>query len=108
MKDRYTYRVMWSEEDEEYIGLCAEFSLLSHLDHTPERAFAGIRDLVAFCVDDLRKKGAPVPEPLSTRRYSGTLTVRIPPESHRALALDAAEAGVSMNRLAAERLSLRR
>ena len=62
MKDRYTYRV-WSEEDEEYIGLCAEFSLLSHLDHTPERAFAGIRDLVAFCVDDLRKKGAPVPEP---------------------------------------------
>ena len=108
MMDRYTYRVMWSEEDEEYVGLCAEFSLLSHLDDTPEKAFAGIRGLVAFCVDDLRKQGAPVPEPLSTRRYSGTLTLRIPPESHRALALDAAEAGVSMNRLAAERLSLRR
>ena len=108
MMDRYTYRVMWSEEDEEYVGLCAEFSLLSHLDDTPEKAFSGIRDLVAFCVDDLRKQGAPVPEPLSTRRYSGTLTLRIPPESHRALALDAAEAGVSMNRLAAERLSVRR
>jgi hypothetical protein len=23
--DRYTYRVTWSEEDEEYVGLCAEF-----------------------------------------------------------------------------------
>ena len=83
MMDRYTYRVMWSEEDEEYVGLCAEFSLLSHLDDTPEKAFAGIRDLVAFCVDDLRKQGAPVPEPLSTRRYSGTLTrsysARVPP-----------------------------
>ena len=39
MTDRYTYRVMWSEEDEEYVGLCAEFALLSHLDDTPEKAF---------------------------------------------------------------------
>ena len=30
MTDRYTYRVMWSEEDEEYVGLCAD---------TPEKAF---------------------------------------------------------------------
>ena len=105
MTDRFTYRVIWSEEDGEYVGLCAEFGLLSHLDDTPEKAFAGIRDLVAFCVDDLRKEGASVPEPLSTRRYSGTLTLRVPPETHRALALDAAEAGVSMNRLASERLA---
>ena len=106
--DRYSYRVLWSEEDEEYVGTCAEFGLISHLDDTPEKAFAGIRDLVAFCVDDLRKEGAPVPEPLTTRRYSGTLTLRIPPEAHRALAIDAAEAGVSMNRLVAERLASRR
>ena len=106
--DRYTYRVIWSEEDEEYVGLCAEFGLLSHLDDTPEKALEGIRALVAFCVDDLRKEGQPVPEPLSTRRYNGTLTLRVPPETHRALAMDAAEAGVSMNRLASERLAMRR
>ncbi len=106
--DRYLYRVIWSEEDEEYVGLCAEFGLLSHLDDTPEKAFAGIRALVAFCVDDLQKEGAPVPEPLSIRRYNGTLTLRVPPETHRALAMDAAEAGVSLNRLATERLALRR
>ena len=107
MTDHYTYRVMWSAEDGEYVGLCTEFSLLSHLDETPEKAFAGIRGLVAFCVDDLRKEGSPVPEPLSTQRYSGTLTVRVPPETHRALALDAAEAGVSMNRLISARLARR-
>lgn len=28
----YTYRVIWSEEDQEFIGLCAEFPSLSHLD----------------------------------------------------------------------------
>ena len=106
--DRYTYRVTWSEEDEMFVGLCAEFALLSHLDDTPEKAFTGIRDVVAFAVNALDEDGAPCPEPLSTRRYRGAITLRIPPETHRALALDAAEAGVSMNRLAAERLLLRR
>ena len=106
--DRYTYRVIWSDEDEMYVGLCAEFGLLSHLDDTPEKAFSGIRDVVAFAVKTLREDGVSIPEPISTRRYRGTITVRIPPETHRALAMDAAEAGVSMNRLATERLSLRR
>ena len=54
--DRYTYRVIWSEEDEEYVGLCAECGLLSHLDDTPEKALAGIRELVASCVDDLARE----------------------------------------------------
>ena len=107
MIDRYTYRVIWSEEDGEYVGLCAEFPLLSHLDETPEKAFAGIRDLIAFCVDDLYKEGEPVPEPLSTRRYSGRFLVRVPPETHRALAIESAEMGVSMNRLVSERLSMK-
>ena len=103
--DRYTYRVIWSEEDEMYIGLCAEFGLLSHLDDTPEKAFAGIRQVVADVVDILQEDGDPIPEPISTRHYSGTLTVRVPPETHRALAMDAAEAGVSMNRLVSARLA---
>jgi len=29
--DHYTYRVTWSEEDKEYVGLCAEFPGLSWL-----------------------------------------------------------------------------
>ena len=77
--DRYAYRVIWSDEDEMYVGLCAEFGLLSHLDDTPEGAFTGIRDVVALAVSALREDGDPIPEPLSTRRYSGTLTLRVPP-----------------------------
>ncbi len=91
-----------------FLGLCAEFGLLSRLDDTPEKAFSGIRDAVAFAVKALDEDGAPAPEPLSIRRYQGAITLRIMPETHRALAIDAAEAGVSMNRLAAERLLLRR
>ena len=43
---KYTYRVTWSEEDGEYIGLCAEFPSLSWLARTPEAALRGIRKLV--------------------------------------------------------------
>ena len=91
-----------------YVGLCAEFGLLSHLDDTPEGHSLASGMSWLFAVQALREDGAPIPEPLSTRRYSGTLTLRVPPETHRSLAIDAAEAGVSMNRLAAERLATRR
>lgn len=55
--DHYTYRVTWSAEDGEHVGLCGEFR------------------------------------------------VRIPPEVHRALAMQAAERGVSLNRLASAKLA---
>ena len=45
--DRYTYRVTWAEEDEEYVGLCAEFPSLSWLAEEPEAALRGIRQVVA-------------------------------------------------------------
>lgn len=48
--DCYTYRVTWSDEDQEYVGLCAEFAGLSWLEKTLEKALAGIRELVKECV----------------------------------------------------------
>lgn len=104
-QDRYTYRVTWSEEDQEHVGLCAEFPSLSWLAETPEEALVGIRQLVAQVVADLKSNQEPVPEPLAVRSFSGRFVVRIPPELHRQLAIDAAEAGISLNRLASTRLS---
>lgn len=102
--DHYTYRVTWSAEDEEYVGLCAEFPSLSWLAASPEEALAGIRQVVADVVADLEANGEPVPSPLATRHYSGKFVVRVPPEIHRKLAIEAAEAGVSLNRLASAKL----
>jgi predicted HicB family RNase H-like nuclease len=103
--DHYTYRVTWSPEDAEYVGLCAEFASLSWLAGSPEAALAGIRKVVAASVADMLKLKEPVPEALAERRYSGEFRVRIPPEVHRSLALEAAEQGVSLNRLASARLA---
>lgn len=102
--DHYTYRVTWSEEDEEYVGLCAEFPSLSWLAEEPEAALQGIRQIVADVVADLRLNAEPVPEPLASKKFSGHFMVRVPPELHRQLALEAAEAGISLNRLASDKL----
>ena len=102
--DRYTYRVTWSEEDQEYVGLCAELPSLSWLEKTPEKALVGIRKLVKECLNDMEANGEAVPAPIATKNYSGKFMVRLPPEIHRSLAIQAAEAGVSLNRLIASRL----
>ena len=102
--DHYTYRVTWSEEDGEYVGLCAEFQSLSWLASDPEIALQGIRQVVADVVADLQANSEPVPEPLASKKFSGHFLVRVPPELHRQLALEAAESGVSLNRLASDKL----
>ena len=103
--DRFTYRVTWSEEDCEYVGLCTEFPSLSWLSKTPEAALKGIRHVVADTVADMQRGGETVPAPIAGKQYSGKFMVRIPPEVHRKLAIQAAESGVSLNRLASSKLS---
>jgi predicted HicB family RNase H-like nuclease len=103
--DKYTYRVMWSDEDNEYVGLCAEFPGLSWLDETPEDALKGIRSIVKKCVKDLAQTGEPVPQAITTKQYSGKFMVRVPPEVHRRLVVKAAEEGVSLNRVVSSKLA---
>ncbi|MCX5898949.1 MAG: toxin-antitoxin system HicB family antitoxin [Proteobacteria bacterium] len=103
--DYYTYRVTWSDNDNEYVGLCAEFPSLSWLAASPEAALKGIRKVVADIVEDMKNNREPVPAPIATKRYSGKFLVRVPPEVHRNLAIQAAESGISLNRIASAKLS---
>lgn len=103
--DLYSYRVVWSDEDQEYVGLCAEFPSLSFLDKNQEKAFNGIRHVVGNVLTDLKENHERIPEPLSTQRYSGKFMVRIPPDVHRKLALGASEAQISLNRYVSAKLA---
>lgn len=102
--NHYTYRVTWSGEDGEHVGLCAEFPSLSFLANTPEGALKGIRSVVSDVVDDMQVNGEKLPEPIADKQYSGEFRVRIPPMLHRSLAIQAAEQDVSLNRLVSSKL----
>ena len=97
--EKYTYRVIWSEEDQEFVGLCAEFPSLSWLEEEQDAALHGIVRLVSDTLKDMEANKEPIPEPLSLRKFSGNVVVRTTPEMHRQLAILSAEAGVSLNRL---------
>lgn len=96
--NKYSYRILWSEEDKEFVGLCTEFPSLSWLAGDQSEALQGIVELVKDCIDDMEQNGEPLPEPISLRHYSGRFVVRTTPDLHRHLTLLASEAGVSLNR----------
>jgi len=57
--DHYTYRVTWSTEDSEYLGLCGELPSLSWLDSTPEKALSGIRNVTREAIADMQSAAEP-------------------------------------------------
>lgn len=103
---KYTYRVTCSDEDQEHVALCAEFSSLSQLSADPGAALSGIMELVQDVVAEMAQSGEEIPEPLSTRKYSGKIAVRVTPMVHKSLAIEAAEKGISMNRLISAKLAV--
>ncbi len=103
--DHYTYRISWSQNDAEYVATCAEFPSLSWLDEDQVEALKGIKQLVRDVIDDLSGTGETIPTPIADQHFSGKFLVRLPPELHRRLALEAAESGLSLNRLASFKLA---
>lgn len=106
MLQHYSYRVVFSPEDGEWAGLCTEFPSLSHLAGAQVDAMIGIADLVAAIVEDMIAGGETPPEAVSDRSYSGKFVTRVPQQLHQTLAIEAAEAGISLNRLVSYKLAV--
>jgi predicted HicB family RNase H-like nuclease len=94
--EKYTYRIEWSEDDHCHVARCLEFRSL---------ALREIEYVVAESVKWMQEEGETVPEPLGLKKFKGHLTLRIPSEKHRELAIHCAEEGVSLNRFILSRLS---
>ena len=104
MVDKYTYRIEWSEEDQVYIARCLEFFGLAAHGDSPESALKEIKIVVNESIKWLQEEKKPLPEPFGLKRFKGNLTLRVPPEFHRELAIKSAEEGVSVNQYILSRL----
>ncbi|MCL2557398.1 MAG: type II toxin-antitoxin system HicB family antitoxin [Treponema sp.] len=103
--EKYTYRVEWSEEDSAHVSRCLEFPSLAAHGNTVGDALANIMLAVEESVKWLAEEGAPVPVPFGMKSYKGNISLRIPAETHRKLAMQSAEAGVSVNQFILSKLS---
>jgi len=102
---KYTYRVEWSEEDQLHIAKCLEFPSLSSHGKTIVAALKEIESVVLESIKWMREDNEPIPEPFGLKKYKGNLTLRIPPETHRTLAIKSAEEGVSINKYILSKIS---
>jgi predicted HicB family RNase H-like nuclease len=102
--DKYTYRIERSADDQLHIARCLEFPSLAAHGETSEKALKEIGFVVAESIRWIEEDGGVVPEPLGARHYKGNITLRVPPDMHRNLAILSAEQGVSINQLVLSRL----
>ena len=103
--EKYTYIVEWSEEDRLHIARCLEFPSLSAHGKTATKALGEIEKVVGEAIAWMREENEEIPEPFGLKRYKGNLTLRVPSEIHRKLAIRSAEEGVSVNQYILSKIS---
>jgi predicted HicB family RNase H-like nuclease len=102
---RYTFRVQWCPDYDEYIGSCIELPFLSRRAPTAHEAVMAIDQAADQHVADMRAAGDEPPASLTERNYSGKIVVRTSPVLHARLVIEAIEQRVSMNQWIVQKLA---
>lgn len=105
MERHYTYRVEWSDEQEQYTARCLEFAGMYVSAPTAQQALALIESDVE---DELRARdeaGLPPPAPMTEQNFSGRFMVRTSRSLHARLVVEAAEQNVSLNQWVVQKLA---
>ena len=76
------------------------------LNVAPPKSKTEAIEILADLMENMISNNEKVPVPLSEKKYSGRFAVRVPSMVHQKLALEAAERGVSMNRLVSAKLAM--
>ena len=104
--EHYTYRLAWSVKDAEFIATVIEFPSLSWIADTREGALDGLTSLVEEVLSDMLTEGEEIPAPWDERTFSGKFNLRLGPDLHKKVALEAAERHESMNTYVMKQLGL--
>ena len=102
---KYTYRVEWSEKDHSHIAKCLEFPSLTAHGATSVEALSEIEVVVKATIHRMLENGEQIPEPFGLKKYKGNLTLRVPPDLHKKLAIKSAEEGISINKYILSRIA---
>lgn len=102
--DGFTVNV-YQDDDGDFLAHFVELPSVSAFAATPEEALKELAEAWAGVRESYEKRGEMVPVAPARREYSGSFNVRIDKRVHRALAIEAAQAGVSLNALVAQRLA---
>jgi predicted HicB family RNase H-like nuclease len=106
-RDRFDgYAVeLFRDEDNDWLAHLVELPAISAFGPTPEKALKELDTAWAAAKESYAERGVEIPVAPARRRYGGMFQVRIDKRVHRALAMEAERAGLSLNALVAEKLA---
>ena len=104
LTSKYSYNIEFDVDDDVYIARCAELSSLLAHGKSQEDALKEIKVVVFEALKWMEEDGEKTPEPFSLHKFSGEFRVRMPPEKHRKIAIEANLQGVSMNQFIVNKL----
>jgi predicted HicB family RNase H-like nuclease len=96
---------LFIDNDGDWLAHLAELPNVSAFGATPEEALDELAVAWELVKESYRDENKPVPAAPCKRQYSGQFNVRIDRRVHRALAIEAARAGLSLNALVAQKLA---
>ncbi len=95
---KYKVEINWSPEDSAYVVKVPELpGCVTHGD-TMDEAYKKSKEAILGYLQSLEKRKLPIPKPLSEKKFTGKIPLRIDPILHRNLAIRATIEGVSVNR----------
>lgn len=97
---------LFEDDDGEWLAHFEELPNVSAFGSAPEDAIRELKEAWKIMKESYLSHNEPIPIAPAKREYSGQFNVRIDRRIHRALAVEAARAGISLNALIAQKLSL--
>ena len=95
---------LFKDEDGDWLAHFEELPNVSAFGNSPENALLELHEAWHGIKESYTKHNEPVPVAPSQKKYSGHFSVRIDRRVHRALAIEAAQAGITLNALVAQKL----
>lgn len=92
------------DEDGDWLAHFIELPQVSAFSNTPENALHELEVAWEAMKSSYKKRGEAIPVSPLRKEYSGQFNVRIDKRIHRALAIEAARAGISLNALISQKL----
>ena len=97
---------LFRDEEGDWLAHLEELPNVSAFGNTPGEALKELKEAWEAMKESYASRNEPIPMAPSQKEYSGHFNVRIDKRVHRALAIEAARAGISLNALVAQKLSL--
>lgn len=81
-----------------FAAVIPKFPKMLVMADTPKELHEAVVETIELAIKQRKKEGRPVPEPDKNPKYNGKILVRIKPELHEQLYLEAQASRLSLNR----------